>query len=185
MVASYLVHHSYCATAEAFAKSTDQAVHEELASIKNRQSEYLNVLAVVNLCMFPWWRWLVLWIGSTEPCWWLRYLNHCVSKQRNNWNMANMKEAASKLNKPVNPSLDWTFSVGLQRSRSWCCQVEWAKPLRPPSSSTQTSWKETQTSSLCSSKTLKNPLNRCKSWIMVTLHSVNTYLKMLYQLFFL
>lgn len=39
MVASYLVHHSYCATAEAFAKSTDQAVHEELASIKNRQSE--------------------------------------------------------------------------------------------------------------------------------------------------
>ncbi len=34
MVASYLVHHSYCATAEAFAKSTDQAVHEELASIK-------------------------------------------------------------------------------------------------------------------------------------------------------
>ena len=40
MVASYLVHHSYCATAEAFAKSTDQAVHEELVSIKNRQSEY-------------------------------------------------------------------------------------------------------------------------------------------------
>lgn len=39
MVASYLVHHSYCATAEAFAKSTDQAVHEELASIKNRQSQ--------------------------------------------------------------------------------------------------------------------------------------------------
>lgn len=39
MVASYLVHHSYCATAEAFAKSTNQAVHEELASIKNRQSE--------------------------------------------------------------------------------------------------------------------------------------------------
>lgn len=42
MVASYLVHHSYCATAEAFAKSTDQAVHEELASIKNRQSESLT-----------------------------------------------------------------------------------------------------------------------------------------------
>lgn len=41
MVASYLVHHSYCATAEAFAKSTDQAVQEELASIKNRQSEWL------------------------------------------------------------------------------------------------------------------------------------------------
>lgn len=44
MVASYLVHHSYCATAEAFAKSTDQAVHEELASIKNRQSEWLLIL---------------------------------------------------------------------------------------------------------------------------------------------
>lgn len=45
MVASYLVHHSYCATAEAFAKSTDQAVHEELASIKNRQSEcsYISI----------------------------------------------------------------------------------------------------------------------------------------------
>lgn len=43
MVASYLVHHSYCATAEAFAKSTDQAVHEELASIKNRQSESVRV----------------------------------------------------------------------------------------------------------------------------------------------
>lgn len=44
MVASYLVHHSYCATAEAFAKSTDQAVQEELASIKNRQSELLPIL---------------------------------------------------------------------------------------------------------------------------------------------
>lgn len=43
MVASYLVHHSYCATAEAFAKSTDQAVHEELASIKNRQSESVGL----------------------------------------------------------------------------------------------------------------------------------------------
>lgn len=47
MVASYLVHHSYCATAEAFAKSTDQAVQEELASIKNRQSELLPVLEQV------------------------------------------------------------------------------------------------------------------------------------------
>ncbi|MEQ2178405.1 hypothetical protein GOODEAATRI_013706, partial [Goodea atripinnis] len=36
------------------------------------------------------------------------------------------------------------------RSRSWCCQVEWAKPSRPPSSSTPTSLKGTQTSSLCS-----------------------------------
>lgn len=46
MVASYLVHHSYCATAEAFAKSTDQAVHEELASIKNRQSEFPQSIQV-------------------------------------------------------------------------------------------------------------------------------------------
>lgn len=49
MVASYLVHHSYCATAEAFAKSTDQAVHEELASIKNRQSEFVHILYMVNV----------------------------------------------------------------------------------------------------------------------------------------
>lgn len=48
MVASYLVHHSYCATAEAFAKSTNQAVHEELASIKNRQSESFCVGMVLN-----------------------------------------------------------------------------------------------------------------------------------------
>uniref|UniRef100_A0A8C5N747 Ran-binding protein 9 n=1 Tax=Gouania willdenowi TaxID=441366 RepID=A0A8C5N747_GOUWI len=45
MVASYLVHHSYCATAEAFAKTTDQAVHEELASIKNRQKIQKLVLS--------------------------------------------------------------------------------------------------------------------------------------------
>lgn len=45
MVASYLVHHSYCATAEAFAKSTDQTVHEELASIKNRQKIQKLVLS--------------------------------------------------------------------------------------------------------------------------------------------
>lgn len=48
MVASYLVHHSYCATAEAFAKSTDQAVHEELASIKNRQSESAHISMIKN-----------------------------------------------------------------------------------------------------------------------------------------
>lgn len=48
MVASYLVHHSYCATAEAFAKSTNQAVHEELASIKNRQSESSCVVMSLN-----------------------------------------------------------------------------------------------------------------------------------------
>ncbi|KAK6490694.1 ran-binding protein 9-like [Huso huso] len=45
MVSSYLVHHGYCATAEAFAKSTDQAVHEELASIRNRQKIQKLVLA--------------------------------------------------------------------------------------------------------------------------------------------
>uniref|UniRef100_A0A8C4XC27 RAN binding protein 9 n=1 Tax=Erpetoichthys calabaricus TaxID=27687 RepID=A0A8C4XC27_ERPCA len=45
MVSSYLVHHGYCATAEAFAKSTDQAVHEELASIKNRQKIQKLVLS--------------------------------------------------------------------------------------------------------------------------------------------
>lgn len=51
MVASYLVHHSYCATAEAFAKSTDQAVHEELASIKNRQSEFAHILHIQKMNM--------------------------------------------------------------------------------------------------------------------------------------
>ncbi|XP_067146995.1 ran-binding protein 9 [Apteryx mantelli] len=45
MVSSYLVHHGYCATAEAFAKSTDQTVLEELASIKNRQRIQKLVLA--------------------------------------------------------------------------------------------------------------------------------------------
>lgn len=40
----------------------------------------------------------------------------------------------------------------LQRSRSWCCQVEWARPSRPPSSFTPTSWRGTQTFSSCSSK---------------------------------
>lgn len=52
MVASYLVHHSYCATAEAFAKSTDQAVQEELASIKSRQSELLFVFNKVPAVVF-------------------------------------------------------------------------------------------------------------------------------------
>lgn len=52
MVASYLVHHSYCATAEAFAKSTDQAVQEELASIKNRQSELFDEVPGVTLFQY-------------------------------------------------------------------------------------------------------------------------------------
>ncbi|XP_060073099.1 ran-binding protein 9-like [Ylistrum balloti] len=37
IVSTYLVHHGYCATAEAFAKSTGQSFDEELASMKNRQ----------------------------------------------------------------------------------------------------------------------------------------------------
>lgn len=40
VVSTYLVHHGYCQTAEAFAKSTGQSITEEIASIKNRQSEY-------------------------------------------------------------------------------------------------------------------------------------------------
>lgn len=38
MVSSYLVHHGYCSTAEAFAQSTGQAFDEEVTSIKTRQS---------------------------------------------------------------------------------------------------------------------------------------------------
>lgn len=38
IVSTYLVHHGYCATAEAFAKSTGQKIDEEITSIKNRQS---------------------------------------------------------------------------------------------------------------------------------------------------
>ncbi|XP_064096966.1 ran-binding protein 9-like [Macrobrachium nipponense] len=37
MVSTYLVHHGYCATAEAFARSTSQDFDEEITSIKNRQ----------------------------------------------------------------------------------------------------------------------------------------------------
>ena len=39
IMSTYLVHHGYCATAEAFAKSTGQCFTEELASMKNRQSK--------------------------------------------------------------------------------------------------------------------------------------------------
>lgn len=41
MVSTYLVHHGYCATAEAFANSTGQGFEEDLNSIKNRQSKKL------------------------------------------------------------------------------------------------------------------------------------------------
>lgn len=47
IVSTYLVHHGYCATAEAFAKSTGQSFPEEIASIKNRQSESLMIRVVI------------------------------------------------------------------------------------------------------------------------------------------
>ncbi|KAL4234621.1 Ran-binding protein 10 [Mactra antiquata] len=45
IVSTYLVHHGYCATAEAFAKSTGQKIDEEITSIKNRQRISKLVLA--------------------------------------------------------------------------------------------------------------------------------------------
>ena len=51
-MSTYLVHHGYCATAEAFAKSTGQSFTEELASIKNRQSEYVN--SGITIMCFRW-----------------------------------------------------------------------------------------------------------------------------------
>ncbi|XP_017893153.1 ran-binding protein 9 [Ceratina calcarata] len=45
MVSTYLVHHGYCATAEAFANSTGQGFEEDLNSIKNRQKILKLVLA--------------------------------------------------------------------------------------------------------------------------------------------
>lgn len=41
MVSTYLVHHGYCSTAEAFARGTGQAFDEEITSIKNRQSKFV------------------------------------------------------------------------------------------------------------------------------------------------
>lgn len=38
LVSSYLVHHGYSATAESFAKGTEQNLNEEITSIKTRQS---------------------------------------------------------------------------------------------------------------------------------------------------
>lgn len=40
MVSTYLVHHGYCDTAEAFATSTGQPFEEDFNSIRNRQSNY-------------------------------------------------------------------------------------------------------------------------------------------------
>jgi len=45
MVMSYLVHHGYCSTAEAFAKTCGQAVAEDLASMQNRQKIQQLVLS--------------------------------------------------------------------------------------------------------------------------------------------
>ncbi|XP_063239311.1 ran-binding protein 9 [Bacillus rossius redtenbacheri] len=45
MVSTYLVHHGYCATAEAFSQVTDQAFEEDITSIKNRQRILKLVLA--------------------------------------------------------------------------------------------------------------------------------------------
>ena len=46
MVSTYLVHHGYCSTAEAFASSTGQVFEEDLNSIKNRQSEYYSFISL-------------------------------------------------------------------------------------------------------------------------------------------
>ncbi|XP_049876899.1 ran-binding protein 10 isoform X2 [Pectinophora gossypiella] len=45
MVSSYLVHHGYCGTAQAFARAAAQPIHEDIASIKNRQRVSKLVLA--------------------------------------------------------------------------------------------------------------------------------------------
>nr|KAG5696600.1 hypothetical protein BaRGS_034061 [Batillaria attramentaria] len=37
IVSTYLIHHGYCSTAEAFAKSTTQPIEEDISSIKSRQ----------------------------------------------------------------------------------------------------------------------------------------------------
>lgn len=39
---SYLVHHGYCSTAEAFAKTCGQIVAEDLVSMQNRQSKLIG-----------------------------------------------------------------------------------------------------------------------------------------------
>lgn len=46
MVSTYLVHHGYCATAEAFANSTGQVFEEDFNSIKNRQSKCYNKIII-------------------------------------------------------------------------------------------------------------------------------------------
>ena len=41
MVSTYLIHHGYFSTAEAFSHITEEPLNEDLTSIKNRQSKYL------------------------------------------------------------------------------------------------------------------------------------------------
>ncbi|KAJ2938125.1 hypothetical protein O0L34_g3699 [Tuta absoluta] len=45
MVSTYLVHHGYCGTAQAFARAASMPIHEDIASIKNRQRVSRLVLA--------------------------------------------------------------------------------------------------------------------------------------------
>ncbi|KAK7483031.1 hypothetical protein BaRGS_00025694 [Batillaria attramentaria] len=45
IVSTYLIHHGYCSTAEAFAKSTTQPIEEDISSIKSRQRIQKLVLA--------------------------------------------------------------------------------------------------------------------------------------------
>jgi LisH. len=51
MVSSYLVHHGYCVTAQAFAKDTHQAFDEEITSIINRQSKLDQIHKQPNLSL--------------------------------------------------------------------------------------------------------------------------------------
>lgn len=56
MIATYLVHHGYCSTAEAFARSTGQEFGEEVASIKNRQRKKnlkIHVVIEIHSFIFP------------------------------------------------------------------------------------------------------------------------------------
>uniref|UniRef100_A0A2A4JKP0 B30.2/SPRY domain-containing protein n=1 Tax=Heliothis virescens TaxID=7102 RepID=A0A2A4JKP0_HELVI len=45
MVSTYLVHHGYCSTAQAFSRATGQPIDEDIASIKNRQRVSALVVA--------------------------------------------------------------------------------------------------------------------------------------------
>lgn len=49
LVSTYLVHHGYSATAESFAKGTEQKLNEDVSSIKTRQSRFQFRLKIVNI----------------------------------------------------------------------------------------------------------------------------------------